>query len=208
MRRSDGDARRAQLLEAALHALSERGIVDLRIRDIADAAGVATGTVHYHFKDLDDLLVAVHEEAVDRFVGARQEMVAALPDARDKALALIDTGVPEDASDILVNALYDLNTLVRRRAVHRTMSRALTDQQVTLYAAVIEVGIAQGHFSPAAASADVAANAVALEDAFGIYITSFGGRFTAARARTLMRVHLAEALRCPGLASDLKEDIA
>ncbi|WP_062467045.1 TetR/AcrR family transcriptional regulator [Demequina maris] len=207
MARSDGEARRAQLLDAALHAMSERGIVGLRIRDIAEHAGVATGTVHYHFKDLDDLLIAVHEEAVDRFVGARQEMVAALPGAQDKLTALIDTGVPEDAGDVLVNALYDLNTLVRRSAVHRAMSRALTEQQVSLYASVIEVGTAQGRFSPTAAPADIASNAVALEDAYGLYITMSAGRFTAERARRLMRVHLAEVLRCDALLAD-EEDLA
>ncbi|WP_062200963.1 TetR/AcrR family transcriptional regulator [Demequina salsinemoris] len=208
MGRSDGDARRAQLLDAALHAVSERGIVGLRIKDIAEAAGVATGTVHYHFKDLDDLLIAVHEEAIDRFVGARQEMIAALPDARDKIAALIDTGVPENDDDVLVVALYDLNALVRRSAVHRTMTRALTEQQVTLYATTVEIGTAQGHFSPSAAASDIAANAVALEDAYGLYIINAAGRFSADRARHLMRTHLAEALSCPAITIDPEESPA
>lgn len=202
MARRDGEARRQQLVGAALRAVHARGIVDLRIRDVAEEAGVATGTVHYHFKDLDELLVAIHEEAVDRFVSARRDLVTSLDDARQKLTALADTGVPDSDADVLVAALYDMNSLVRRNPTHRALMRSLAEQQCAIYAAAFEIGRAQGHFTFDAPVLDLATNAVALEDAYGLYIVTRNASFPAARARRLMRLHLAEITHCPDLLED------
>jgi AcrR family transcriptional regulator len=199
MARKAGEARREQIVDAAVSAIASRGIADLRIRDIAEAAGVSTGTVHYHFADIEELLVAIHEIAVDRFVSGRREMLAPLIDARQKVLALAETGIPSGPDDELVIALYDMASLFRRSAVHRTLLRVLYDQQVDLYAMSFEIGVAQGHFTLNAVAADLAANAVALEDAYGLHIVTRNQSITPLRARRLLLLHLAEVTHCPTL---------
>src|SRR3954468_9239162 len=56
------DARRPerleQILDAACRAILDRGFPATRIADIAAAAGVSTGTVHYYFATKDEVLVA------------------------------------------------------------------------------------------------------------------------------------------------------
>src|ERR671933_26728 len=47
-----------QILAAACRAILERGFPATRIADIARAAGVSTGTVHYYFATKDEVLVA------------------------------------------------------------------------------------------------------------------------------------------------------
>src|ERR671932_454325 len=47
-----------QILAAACRAILERGFPATRIADIAGAAGVSTGTVHYYFATKDEVLVA------------------------------------------------------------------------------------------------------------------------------------------------------
>ena len=197
-----GDDRRDQIVQAALSAIATRGVADVRIRDIADAARVSTGTVHYHFNDIDELLVAIHEMAVDRFVSGRREMLAPIIDARHKLKALAETGVPASRDDELVIALYDLSGLFRRNAIHRTLTRVLYEQQVDLYCLSLEVGVAQGHFELDALAADLAANAVALEDAYGLHIVTGNLSITPARARKLLLLHLAEVTHCPSLLSE------
>lgn len=194
-----GRKRRQQLIEAALTALHDRGLSQLRIKDVAEAAGVSTGTIHYHFADLDELLVAIHELAVERFVEGRRIAIRDIADARAKVAALADSGIPEDETDMLVAALYEFAPLVRRNPIHRALMRALAQQQVALYASAFEVGQAQGHFTFRSAIDDVATNAVALEDAYGLYIWALPSQFTAAMARHLLRVHLAEVTQCPEL---------
>ena len=194
-----GEDRREQIVQAALSAIATRGVADLRIKDIADAASVSTGTVHYHFTDVDELLVAIHEMAVDRFVSGRREMLAPITDARHKLLALAETGVPAARDDELVIALYDLAGLFRRNTIHRTLTRVLYEQQVDLYCLALEVGVAQGHFLLDAPAFDLAANAVALEDAYGLHIVTGNPAVTPDRARRLLLLHLAEVTHCPTL---------
>src|SRR5919206_2292643 len=47
-----------QILEAACRAILERGFPATRIADIAAAARVSSGTVHYYFSTKDEVLIA------------------------------------------------------------------------------------------------------------------------------------------------------
>ena len=60
------DNRRQQLLFAAATLFASHGYKATSMRDIADAAGMLAGSIYYHFKSKEDLLVAVHEEAQRR----------------------------------------------------------------------------------------------------------------------------------------------
>lgn len=50
------------MLDAAIRTLAERGLSQTSIQDIADAAGLSKGAVHYHFESKDELL----ERVLDR----------------------------------------------------------------------------------------------------------------------------------------------
>lgn len=53
--------RRAQLLDAALELMAERGFANTSVDDLAKAAGVAKGTVYLYFPTKEALLQAVFE---------------------------------------------------------------------------------------------------------------------------------------------------
>jgi AcrR family transcriptional regulator len=53
-----GDATRAKLIEATLHVVREVGYARATTRAIAEAAGVAEGTIYRHFPDKPALFVA------------------------------------------------------------------------------------------------------------------------------------------------------
>jgi len=50
---------RQQVLEAAMTALAERGYARTSVSDIAAAAKMSKGAVHYHFESKDDLIAQV-----------------------------------------------------------------------------------------------------------------------------------------------------
>ncbi len=54
--------RRAQILEAATKLLSQQGLDAVRIRAVAEAAGVSPPVVYRHFFSRDDLIAALAEE--------------------------------------------------------------------------------------------------------------------------------------------------
>ncbi|MCX4962033.1 TetR/AcrR family transcriptional regulator [Streptomyces virginiae] len=86
-RRYDPD-RRQRIIDAALRVVGERGIAGLTHRSAAAAADVPLGSTTYHFKTLDDLLVAALRQANEGFAQAVARSTAlADPDA-DLAEAL------------------------------------------------------------------------------------------------------------------------
>src|ERR671922_1135156 len=55
-----------RMLEAACRAILDRGFPATRIADVAAAAGVSTGSVHYYFATKDEVLVAALKWASGR----------------------------------------------------------------------------------------------------------------------------------------------
>ncbi|WP_339897242.1 TetR/AcrR family transcriptional regulator [uncultured Gilvimarinus sp.] len=57
------DKRRA-ILDATLSLLSERGFHGFSMKQLAERAGVAAGTIYLYFEDRDDLIGKLHDEVV------------------------------------------------------------------------------------------------------------------------------------------------
>jgi TetR/AcrR family transcriptional regulator len=68
-------ARREQILETAARLFDRRRYHEVRMEDVAVAAGVAKGTLYRYFDDKEDLYVALLVSALDRFY---REMVTAM----------------------------------------------------------------------------------------------------------------------------------
>jgi len=58
-RRKMGDVRRKQILEGLLDAVAERGLQNCNMSDVARAAGVSRGILHYYFKNKDEMIGAL-----------------------------------------------------------------------------------------------------------------------------------------------------
>ena len=195
-RRKDQDAAREAIMSAALLAIRDKGLDDLRIRDVATIAGVSSGTVHYYFTDFAGLLTEVYQRASERFFRDRMDVVTEIADARDKLSAMISTGIPWSSDDALVTALYRLDSYLAFRATNSAMVTALFEKQVALYLGILETGQAQGHFELQSKPLDIAQNLVALEDAYGLHITTDNRALTPPRAAALIHSYAAVATRC------------
>jgi TetR/AcrR family fatty acid metabolism transcriptional regulator len=76
----DKDAKRAQILRAALRILGQRGVSHLKMDDIAAAAAVGKGTLYTYFPSKQDLIGGAFGfllEEFQQFVEARTDMSAA-----------------------------------------------------------------------------------------------------------------------------------
>jgi AcrR family transcriptional regulator len=192
-------ARRSQLTASAFDVIAERGVAALRIRDVAEAAGVSTGTVHYYFDDIDRLLHVVHTEACERFFSTRIAAISEIADARAKLSAMVAAGLPESEADPVVVALYEIDIYKRGDPVHALLGQALFDRQVALYLGIIELGRSQGHFKPGEPALDIAQNLVALEDAYGMHIISGNRSVPVARSAELILGYARTATGCDSL---------
>ena len=73
-----GDLRRA-LLNAALQLVTERGIHDLTLREVARQAGVSHNAPYNHFADKAELVVALTVEGFQRLVNVMDSEAASPP---------------------------------------------------------------------------------------------------------------------------------
>lgn len=196
------DARRAEIITAATVAIAERGLIGLRIKDIAAAAQLSPGSVAYYYPELDDLLLAVHGTAVERFYRGRRDVMAQCDGPLDQLGALVDLGIC-DPDDPMWPALYELHLHSARVTRHAELMARLFDLEASLYREVIADGVRTGDFVINGDAADIAATAVALEDGVGIHLVGRNEHLDARRARSLLRGYLVAALSCPRLGATL-----
>lgn len=196
-RLSKHPARKAELVQIALEMIQERGFDGLRIRDVADAAGVSTATIHYYFDDLDGLMAEIHALVVDRYISARQAAIAGIDDARDQMTAMIRGGAPNSADDAVTVAAYQVGVIRRTNPLQVQLRSSYNDQQVLLYVGILSLGIGQGHFTIAEPMRDIAQNLVALEDAYALHIISRTAALPPERCFDLMFGYARSATSCP-----------
>ncbi|WP_037854869.1 TetR/AcrR family transcriptional regulator [Streptomyces sp. NRRL S-340] len=194
-------ARRQALVSAAGRAIAERGLEGLRIKDIADAAGVSQGSVLYYYPELDDLVLEVHRGAVESYLESRQRAYdqepAAGPAARLRAL--LYSGLPAMTDDPVHGLLYELHRRAGRSPGHAELMTSLFAREVALYTTALEVGAATGAFSLAASAHDLAHGLVALEDGYGLHVVSRNAALRPERAQELILAHARAVTGCAGL---------
>lgn len=121
---------------------------------------------------MDELLLEIYQHSIDRFYNSRVELTEAIPDARERLLAMISSGLPKDRGDQEVGLLDELGTASRGSKSWGVLISTLYERQVALYQIILDVGQAQGVFTLAASPLSLARNLVALEDAYGLHIVT------------------------------------
>ena len=106
-RRRPAEERTGQLLDAAEALLLERGLAATTIADVAEAAGVAKGTVYLYFDSKDALLAGLRARHLSRFVDA-----VAAPMAAGRA-------TPVTRLDRFVEGLFDFSR--EHRELHHVL---------------------------------------------------------------------------------------
>ncbi|MHA6758599.1 TetR/AcrR family transcriptional regulator [Streptacidiphilus sp. PAMC 29251] len=165
-RQKDQEARRAQLGQAAQRALLARGLEGLRLRDVAEEAGVTPAAVLYYYGDLDELMNETYRQAIERFCSQREEAVERLPDARERLLGCIDAGVATGPEDTVPRLLFEYCPRSLRDPRVAALDATLTERQVAVYYGVLLLGQAQGQFVLTGPARELAGNFVALEDGY------------------------------------------
>src|SRR4051794_14850467 len=166
MRRKDQAARREQLAKAGRQVLLERGAVGVRVKDIAERAGLAPSSVLYYYPRIDELLMEVSREATERYAQRRSEQVRQVEDPAEQLRLAIHLGVPTGPDDEDSRLLYELDAFTGTSTAFAAMSTAFFDRQVDLYRYILD----RGEFELSATAETVARGIVALEDGLGLQV--------------------------------------
>jgi TetR/AcrR family fatty acid metabolism transcriptional regulator len=75
VRREKNNEKYQAILRAAIKVFASRGFFQSKVADVAQAAGVADGTVYLYFKSKDDLLISIFNETMeDVIANSRSEL--------------------------------------------------------------------------------------------------------------------------------------
>jgi len=164
-RKASRDVRRAELSDAVERAVFARGLEGVRLRDVAEQAGITPAAVLY-YGDLDALIYETYQKAIERYSQLREDTAEKFPDPREKLRVCIDQGVATGPDDTLTRMLFECWPRCLRDARAAALDSALTERQIAVYHGILVLGQAQGHFELTEKPRMLAANFVAMEDGY------------------------------------------
>jgi len=98
MPRQLDDQKRDRILAAALEVFGTKGFSVATVKDVADLADVAPGTVYTYFSDKSDLFASVAQSNWDAFHAQMSRILGGPESPQEKALALVNDGMDRLAS--------------------------------------------------------------------------------------------------------------
>ncbi|MDG4863869.1 TetR family transcriptional regulator [Streptomyces sp. T-3] len=123
-RKERGLRSRKLLVEAALRVVARDGVGGVTHRAVAKEAGLPPASGTYHFKSIDELLVAALTTAADEYAGMLRDKLGDTPSTRDFARQIL-VDLHEDRAHTI--ACYELTLLAARRPALRPAARKWTD---------------------------------------------------------------------------------
>src|SRR6266516_5171695 len=135
--------RRLEILDAAMRIFSVKGVSKATVADIAEAAGVAKGTVYLYFGSKEHLLAALRDRHVD-------ELLAHVSDLLSRAgqgdwWSMVDTTI-ESMADFLIENM-GLEMVFLEEGLSSDVAKVLPDvgsRVDAMFAAAIQQGIDAG----------------------------------------------------------------
>ena len=140
--------RRAELLDIAARLFAERGLRATTVRDIADAAGILSGSLYHHFDSKESMV----DEILRGFLDALFE--------RYRTIVAKDLGPRATLEAIVIASFEALDEHHAAVAIYQAEARRLADQPRFAYIPqrlaefrgmwhdVLRAGIADGSFRP------------------------------------------------------------
>jgi len=165
------EARRRDLIAAAERAVQQHGVAQVKLKHIAEAAGVSPTSLLYYYDDgLDAILADVHRGGMERFCALRERAVAELDSPVAQLVSMIRLGLPVGADDHLVRMLYEMSAFLQRNRFHAMLASQFIQRQVLLYEQVFRVGQASGDFVLGEEPRVASRSMLALEDGLCLHV--------------------------------------
>jgi AcrR family transcriptional regulator len=188
-----GKDRHQEILDAAARVITDRGLAETRISDIAERAGVSPGLILYYFESKDRLLAEALTFANDQFYLRTSREIRRIPSAREQLRRVIDLSVPDFLPEfgrldewalwieVWVRALRDPEMAKDREALDQRWRSQLAE--------IIRGGQASGEFTSPEEPDELALRIAALIDGLAIQVIMDDSEVTTERMhRTCIEV--------------------
>ncbi|GAA4819642.1 TetR family transcriptional regulator KstR2 [Tomitella cavernea] len=140
--------RRSELLEIAAGLFADRGMKSTTVRDIADSAGILSGSLYHHFDSKESIVDEILAEFLDELFGRYRRIVDAGQDARTTLEELVRASF--GAIDVRHSAVAIYQDEAKHLAANPRFGylgeRAREFRE--LWIGVLRRGVADGSFRP------------------------------------------------------------
>ena len=137
--------RRAEILRAAVVVFADKGYFAARMREVAQHAGVADGTLYLYFKGKEDLLVSVLEEYADAFLTRARRDADKAVDPHEKLRLIVERHLFSMESDRALAQVFQIELRHTRRFL-RQVAKGKVAEYLGLLQSVIAEGVRKGEF--------------------------------------------------------------
>lgn len=179
------EERRAAVLAAAVGCIAEKGWQDVRLRDVAAAAGVSIGLLQHYFSSREQLVAQAFAKASQDLL--EQASAGAPQDAGawDRVVALVEALIHRD--DLQGRSLLwvEFAAAAARHAEIREAFRAIYDTWHARLREAVVAGVARGELAPVMPVDDAVEALLEQNDGFLLAIASGLERVTGERMRTV-----------------------
>jgi TetR/AcrR family fatty acid metabolism transcriptional regulator len=182
--------RRREIVRAAVGVFADRGYFAARMREIAERAGVADGTLYLYFHGKEDLLVCVLEEYAQAFLARARRDAAARADPREKLRVVIERHLVSLENDRALAQVFQIELRHTRRFLRR-VARGQLAEYLQLLQEIIDEGVQLGCFR-ADVPAEMAARMVfgAIDELITAWVLASHPQALARQAEPLVRLLL------------------
>ena len=196
--------RREELLTHAVRLLADRGLHDVRVKDVVDAAGISNSLFYWYFRDIDDVIRATVVDARRALRRAAAEAVAGLDSPLDQIYVSCQEIVRIGTEDEVQRLITVTDAESHIREPYASEVRASFDAFIGDALGVLAAGQARGL---------VRANVPALHLAYGVRgvvtyaITAFHRGLVVGEPVQLSHSVAGFAMRGVAANSDLADDV-
>lgn len=137
--------RRSEIVRAAVDVFAARGYFSARMREVAERAGVADGTLYLYFKGKEDLLVSILEEYAEAFLLRARRDCEGIDSPRDKLRRIVERHLVSLQNDRALAQIFQIELRHSRRFLRR-VARGKVADYLNLLQEVVKEGQTQGVF--------------------------------------------------------------
>lgn len=119
---TDTDAKRDEILKAAFRVFGEQGYQSTTIKSIAEAAGIAPGSIYNYFADKEDLFKSTVQEGWADFLSEFEDLVKQETPLENRINELIERGFQKlkESLPLLQGMLFESSQM---REFHKDLGR-------------------------------------------------------------------------------------
>lgn len=195
-RRRQRQERRERVLRTTLEVVAERGLLETRMSDIAERAGMSAGHVLYYFGSKNDLLMQALRWSEDDLLRRAADEFARLPAAADRFVRFTELAAPVGPADpgwVLWAEVWSLAPHDPKIArAHAPVDR----RYIEAWADVVRYGQDTGEFLEGVDADDFALRFSALMDGLAVKVVAGLPHLSAERLRAICLGVAAEELGC------------